>query len=158
MRLDPATAGFAAGKPSGRGLLQGWIRLGDGADADPLALLAFLDAFPPVMFDLGRFGWSPTMELTAHVRALPAPGWIAVKVETRNIAGGMFEEDCELWDSTGRLVAQSRQLARQPRGLTAPTRGGEVRPSDVLGTVVRASCDGRLRFVTERGGRVSGEG
>ena len=115
MRLDPATAGFAAGKPSGRGLLQGWIRLGDGADADPLALLAFLDAFPPVMFDLGRFGWSPTMELTAHVRALPAPGWIAVKVETRNIAGGMFEEDCELWDSTGRLVAQSRQLARQPR-------------------------------------------
>ncbi|MBR7503965.1 thioesterase family protein, partial [Mycobacterium tuberculosis] len=53
MRLDPATAGFAAGKPSGRGLLQGWIRLGDGADADPLALLAFLDAFPPVMFDLG---------------------------------------------------------------------------------------------------------
>jgi hypothetical protein len=31
------------------------------------------------------------------------------------MAGGMFEEDCEVWDSTGRLVAQSRQLARQPR-------------------------------------------
>lgn len=115
MRLDPATAGFAHGRPSGRGLLQGWIRLADGTDADPLALLAFLDAFPPVMFDLGRFGWAPTMELTAHVRARPAPGWIAAKVETRNIAGGMFEEDCELWDSAGRLVAQSRQLARQPR-------------------------------------------
>ena len=115
MRLDPATAGFAAGRPSGRGLLQGWIRLADGADADPLALLAFLDAFPPVMFDLGRFNWAPTMELTAHVRANPAPGWIGVKVQTRNIAGGMFEEDCELWDSAGRLVAQSRQLARQPR-------------------------------------------
>ncbi|MGO1753072.1 MAG: thioesterase family protein, partial [Brevibacterium aurantiacum] len=71
--------------------------------------------FPPVMFDLGRFNWAPTMELTAHVRAVPAPGWIGVKVSTRNIAGGMFEEDCELWDSAGRLVAQSRQLARQPR-------------------------------------------
>lgn len=115
MRFDSATAGFATGAPTGRGLLQGWIRHSDGADADPLALLTFLDAFPPAMFDLGRFGWAPTMELTAHVRAIPAPGWIAVKVETRDVAGGMFEEDCELWDSTGRLVAQSRQLARQPR-------------------------------------------
>lgn len=115
MRLDPATSGFAVGEPSGRGLLQGWIRLADGAEPDPLALLAFVDAFPPVMFDLGRFGWSPTVELTAHVRAIPAPGWIKVKVSTSNIAGGMFEEDCELWDSTGRLVAQSRQLAKQPR-------------------------------------------
>ena len=34
---------------------------------------------------------------------------------TRNVAGGYFEEDCEVWDSTGRLVAQSRQLAGMPR-------------------------------------------
>lgn len=115
MRIDPATAGFAAGKPSGRGLLQGWIRFADGTEPDALSLLAFLDAFPPVMFDLGRFNWAPTMELTAHLRAAPAPGWIRAKLYTRNIAGGMFEEDCELWDSAGRLVAQSRQLARQPR-------------------------------------------
>ncbi|MGO1348600.1 thioesterase family protein [Brevibacterium aurantiacum] len=115
MRLDPETAGFATGRPSGRGLLQGWIRLADGTAPDALSLLAFLDAFPPVMFDLGRFNWAPTMELTAHLRAEPAPGWIRAKLYTRNIAGGMFEEDCELWDSAGRLVAQSRQLARQPR-------------------------------------------
>ncbi|WP_231446901.1 thioesterase family protein [Brevibacterium zhoupengii] len=115
MRLDPETAGFATGQPSGRGLLQGWIRLADGTAPDALSLLAFLDAFPPVMFDLGRFNWAPTMELTAHLRAEPAPGWIRAKLYTRNIAGGMFEEDCELWDSAGRLVAQSRQLARQPR-------------------------------------------
>ena len=35
--------------------------------------------------------------------------------ETRNVAGGMFEEDCEVWDAPGRPVAQSRQLARLPR-------------------------------------------
>ncbi|RBP66248.1 acyl-CoA thioesterase [Brevibacterium sanguinis] len=115
MLLDPATTGFAVGRPSGRGLLQGWLRWADGSDPDVLSLLAFLDAFPPVMFDFGRFGWSPTIELTSHVRAVPAPGWIRVTVHSRNIAGGMFEEDCELWDSAGRLVAQSRQLARQPR-------------------------------------------
>ena len=74
-----------------------------------------VDALPPVTFDLGLIGWAPTLELTAHVRAKPAPGWLKVRHATRNMAGGMFEEDCEVWDSAGRLVAQSRQLARQPR-------------------------------------------
>lgn len=50
-----------------------------------------------------------------HLRALPAPGWLRVSHATRNLAGGHFEEDCEIWDSAGRLVAQSRQLARAPR-------------------------------------------
>ena len=60
-------------------------------------------------------GWAPTLELTVHVRARPAPGWLMLRHETRNVAGGMFEEDCEVWDAAGRLVAQSRQLARLPR-------------------------------------------
>jgi len=115
MRFDPATAGFLRGEPSGRGLIQSWFRLADGRQPDALSLLLALDAMPPVTFDLGNHGWAPTLELTAHVRAVPAPGWLKLSHRTRNIAGGMFEEDCEVWDSTGRLVAQSRQLARLPR-------------------------------------------
>ena len=75
----------------------------------------FRNQVPPVTFDLGRPGWAPTLELTVHVRAVPAPGWLRVSHRTRNVAGGMFEEDCEVWDSADRLVAQSRQLAMQPR-------------------------------------------
>ncbi|WP_151084668.1 thioesterase family protein [Nocardioides cynanchi] len=115
LRFDPATAGWAVGQPSGRGLIQGWFRLNDDREPDPVSLLLAVDAMPPVTFDLGRMGWAPTLELTVHVRARPAPGWLKLRHETRNLAGGMFEEDCEVWDSAGRLVAQSRQLARQPR-------------------------------------------
>lgn len=112
---DPATLAWSWGEPSGQGVIQGLFRLGDGVDMDPLGLLLAVDALPPVSFDLGRPGWAPTLELTVHVRAIPAPGWVQVRHSTRNVAGGYFEEDCEVWDSTGRLVAQSRQLAGMPR-------------------------------------------
>lgn len=116
LRLDPETVGWALGKPSGRGVIRGWLKLADGREPDPVSLLVALDALPPVTFDLGLPGWAPTLELTAHVRAVPAPGWLKVVHATRNFAGGLLEEDAEVWDSTGRLVAQSRQLARAPRG------------------------------------------
>lgn len=114
MRLTPRSAGWVLGKPSGEGALECWFRLLD-RDADPLALLLAVDAMPPVTFDLGRPGWAPTVQLTAHVRAVPAPGWLRMRHVTRNLAGGFMEEDCEVWDSADRLVAQSRQLARVPR-------------------------------------------
>ena len=115
MRFPREQAGWTTGEPSGVGRFQAWFRLEGEREPDPLALLLVLDALPPVTFDLGLMGWAPTIELSAHVRAKPAPGWLKVQHHTRNLAGGMFEEDCEVWDSTGRLVAQSRQLALAPR-------------------------------------------
>ena len=115
LRLDPACAGWAVGQPSGRGEIRGWLRMADGREPDPLLLLLAVDALPPVTFDLGLFGWTPTLELTVHVRAAPAPGWLLVRHATRNLAGGLLEEDAEVWDAAGRLVAQSRQLALVPR-------------------------------------------
>ena len=119
-RIDPAYVGWAVGKPSGSGVIQGWFKLADERPLDPVALLMVVDALPPVTFDLGLPGWAPTLELTAHVRARPAAGWAIARHATRNISGGQFEEDCEVWDSEGRLVAMSRQLALLPR--PAPKR------------------------------------
>lgn len=115
MRLDPATAGGFLGAPSGNNFVQGWFKLVDDRPIDPIALLTVVDTLPPVTFELGVPGWAPTLELTAHVRGTPAPGWLRIRHETRNFTGGFFEEDCVVWDSEGRLVAQSRQLALQPR-------------------------------------------
>lgn len=112
LRLDPATTGWAMGKPSGNGVIRGWLRMADGREPDPLLLLLAVDALPPVAFELGLPGWTPTLELTAHVRARPAPGWLRVSLTNRTLTGGFMEEDAEVWDSEGRLVALSRQLAR----------------------------------------------
>jgi acyl-coenzyme A thioesterase PaaI-like protein len=114
-RLDIATAGWAFGQPSGQPVLRAWMRFTDGREPDPLALLTFADALPPTSFGLGNLGWAPTVQLQVFVRALPAPGWCLVEARSSEISGGWVDEDYRIWDSTGRLVAQSRQLARTPR-------------------------------------------
>ncbi len=111
LRLDPATAQWAAGKPSGHARVSGWVRRDDGADAGPLDLLVFADALPPVTFDLGIYSWAPTLELTVHLRALPASGWLRVTQRARWLQDGWLDEECEIWDGDGRLVCQARQLA-----------------------------------------------
>ncbi|WP_406302928.1 thioesterase family protein [Streptomyces sp. NBC_00885] len=116
IKLDPATVGWAVGAPSGKGEMRGWFSLADGRDADPFSLLLTVDALPPTSFELGLRGWTPTVELTTHIRCRPAPGPLRVSITTRNLAGGFLEEDAEVWDSADRLVAQSRQLAKAPRG------------------------------------------
>ncbi|MEU6283648.1 thioesterase family protein [Streptomyces sp. NPDC047028] len=112
LKLDPSTLGWALGAPSGKGEMRAWFGLADGRDPDPLSLLLAVDALPPTAFEIGLKGWVPTVELTVHVRHRPAPGPLRVSITTRNLAGGFLEEDAEVWDSEGRLVAQSRQLAR----------------------------------------------
>lgn len=114
-RLDPATAGWAMGRPGDEPVMRGWVRLADGREPDPLALLVFSDVLPPTAWAIGRFGWAPTVQLQVLVRALPAPGWCLVESRASEIAGGWLDEDYRIWDATGRLVAQSRQLARMPR-------------------------------------------
>ena len=111
LRIDMSSAPWAVGKPAGRAEVRGWMRRDDGADASPLDLLVFADAMPPVTFDLGLMGWVPTLELTVHLRGLAAPGWVRVVQRARLLRDGWLDEECEIWDSAGRLVAQARQLA-----------------------------------------------
>ena len=109
----PAVPGWASGAPSGDPTAVFWMGFADGRDADPIALVSLVDAAWPVVVDIGAAG-SVTVELTVHVRARPAPGWLACRVSTRYVTGGYHEEDFEIWDSRGALVAQSRQLAVLP--------------------------------------------
>jgi acyl-CoA thioesterase len=102
--------GWARGEPGGEPSLEFWMRFKDGRAADALAVAAMVDFAAPAVLDLGSPG-SATIELTVHVRARPEPGWLACRNTTRHVIGGYHEEDFEIWDSAGSLVAQSRQFA-----------------------------------------------
>lgn len=117
LRLDPTDSVLSTGTPTGRPRVQGWFRLLDDEPITTTALLMAVDAFPPTIFNTDLpIAWTPTLELTAHIRARPRPGWLRCVFTTRFITGGFLEEDGELWDESGRLVAQSRQLALVPKG------------------------------------------
>jgi len=111
-RVDPACLGFAVGRPSGQGEIRGWVRPADGTAPDPLFLLVAADCLPPATFELGLVGsWVPTIEMTVYLRAVPAPGPLRVRLKVRLVAAGRVDEECDVWDSTGALVATGRQLA-----------------------------------------------
>jgi hypothetical protein len=114
LRLDPATLPFAATPPPAGtpAELRGWTRFADGREPDALAALFFADAIPPATLMIGSSGWVPTLQMSAFVRARPAPGWLAIRMTAGLVADGMVDETCVLWDSRGSMVAQSTQLAR----------------------------------------------
>ncbi len=112
IRLDPSTAGFASGQPTGVGELRARLSFADGRAPDPLSLLYAVDALPPATFDLaGTAGWVPTLSLSAYVRALPAPGPLVVRQRAGLVEARTVDEVCDVWDSRGRLVAHATQLA-----------------------------------------------
>jgi hypothetical protein len=131
VRLDPETAGWADGDPGGSARMRGYARLVDGTQPDPLMLLLAADALGPTSFELGTFGWVPTVEMTTIIRAVPAPGWLRLVVASQLVDGGWLDEEIEVWDSADRLVAQGRQLARlrtDPRIHPVTDQGPDLEP------------------------------
>lgn len=93
----------------------GWLRLRDPEPTDAHVLLQIADAWIPAIFGVTteRLG-VPTVDLTVHLRQTVLAeddGWMLVRFRTRLAAAGYLEEDGEIWDRAGRLLAHSRQLA-----------------------------------------------
>ncbi|WP_216916907.1 thioesterase family protein [Nocardia noduli] len=115
--LDRDWARFLEGQ-RGEPRLRLWMRprAGDQADPEVAAYFAIMsaDMSPPVPMNLGHFGWAPTVQMTTYLRRRPAPGWLRVIATTHEVGERMFDEDQLVLDSTGAVVAQSRQLALIP--------------------------------------------
>lgn len=106
---DVAQFGQAQERPP---VMRGWFRLLDDELLDPVGLVLASDGFPPAIFNSGLpVGWTPTVDLTVHIRNPGPHEWLRCQFVTRFVTGGWLEEDGEFWDLDGNLVAQSRQLA-----------------------------------------------
>lgn len=117
MRPSPRSAEVFSTGAFGTPALEGWLGLPDGQDLDVHALILAADAYPPTAFASGLpIGWTPTIELTVHVRNPRPTGWIQCEFTSRFISGGYIEEDGLLFDEEGSLLAQSRQLAMVSKG------------------------------------------
>jgi hypothetical protein len=97
----------------------GYIRTAEPRGSDHVALAAMTDAFmPPAFLRSPEPVLVPTLELTIHFRGEPPAGghpWIRAAFASRVAAGGVVEEDGELWSEDGTLLVQSRQLALMRR-------------------------------------------
>jgi acyl-CoA thioesterase len=108
LRLDQENAEFLSGG-TGEPRLRLWVKP-RGTQPDLLFSLFTADVGMPVTFNLGRFDWAPTVQLTALLRARPANGWLRLLIQSTVVRGRWLDEDALVVDSTGHLVCQSRQL------------------------------------------------
>ena len=85
----------------------------EGGTPDQFCLSFYSDILPPVVSNkYGPLGWIPTITLTTHIRQLPSTSVVYADFKATDINKGYFEQDCNIWDLNGNLVASSRQLTR----------------------------------------------
>jgi acyl-CoA thioesterase len=127
VRLDPSCAGWMTdGRLAPRSEQKGWIRFKHSRPHDILSVILAAEAFPPaVLASQGVVAWVPTIEFSVNLRRIPDTSWLKGVFRTRFITCGLVEEDGELWDENGRLVAISRQIAqfRRDRGKPVQDKG-----------------------------------
>jgi len=117
VRLDPGCAGWMEGRLTEKSEFNGWISFKDGRPVDLYSILLMADSFPPAVFaSQGMVAWVPTLEMSVSIRNVPENGKrLMCRFNTNFINCGLIEEDGEIWDENGGLVAISRQIAQYRR-------------------------------------------
>lgn len=113
--LAPSCAGWLKGEADLSPISEqkGWIKFKDDRPCDALSLLLTADAFPPpILASQGAVAWVPTIEYSVSVRARTDTPWIKALFRSHYLTCDIVEEDGELWDENGKLLAISRQIAQ----------------------------------------------
>ncbi|MFO7665750.1 MAG: thioesterase family protein [Desulfobacterales bacterium] len=111
--LEPESAGWMQGRLSDKSEQKGWIKFKDDRPFDIYSIALIADSFPPpVLASQGMVAWVPTIEFSINIRNISETKWLKCVFRTRFINCGLLEEDGELWDEEGRIIAISRQIAQ----------------------------------------------
>jgi acyl-coenzyme A thioesterase PaaI-like protein len=112
--IRPSLTTMGPRSDGGPPVIEYWVRPREGSP-DVLFALLCGDVSAPVTFAVNRFGWAPTVQLTAYLRGIPADGWLRVMCTTVQIGQEWFDEDHVVVDCEGRIIVQTRQLALVPQ-------------------------------------------
>ena len=114
LHISPDTAAFARGE-RGEPEMSGWAFVPFGAPTTMMPVVC--DAMPPPYFNTGLyFGPLPTVELTVHTYRKPPSEQVQALFKTDHAGPRYLEEDGWIWDTEGKLLAVSRQIALLPQG------------------------------------------
>ena len=84
-----------------------------GGSADTFVLSYLADILPPVVQNkYGSLGWVPTLSINMQYSSATSNKLLFIDGLAKDISNGYFEQDCNIWDMNGNLVATSRQLAK----------------------------------------------
>ncbi|NHV28638.1 thioesterase family protein [Burkholderia sp. D-99] len=122
LRLAPGA--LQNSRPQHTATIEGWISLDDEVSPTLASLALFADAFPPPIYnviDRAEWGSVSTIDYAVHLKANPDPGPIHSRFLTKEVRNGLLVIDGELRDTSGQLVAESRQLVKF-RGTLGNTR------------------------------------
>lgn len=113
-----------AGDPDATADTAGWLRLDDSPEVDEMVLVAMADAWMPPAFSRSSEQLAlPTVDLTVHFRGRPSDvlsgsaadaadaAWCFVRFSSPVARDGYLVEHGSIWDPSGRLLADVRQLA-----------------------------------------------
>jgi hypothetical protein len=111
--LEPESAGWMQGRLSNKSEQRGWVKFKEDRPFDIFSIALIADSFPPpVLASQGMVAWVPTIEFSINIRNIPETKWLKCIFRTSFVNCGLLEEDGEVWDEEGRIIAISRQIAQ----------------------------------------------